>query len=159
MRIIPLTYWIEEEFDKIGKFIESAHPIFGKSISDEIGSIISLYPDIYRETKEKLIEKSLKLARETKEKIESIKKDVLNKIQIKKVQQSQDFMEKPVIGCDTSSNILPITTTRMYAVISFPQSLLGLRGDFSLWMVIPYRLHVYDVEKSRFLYDAERCHI
>ena len=116
MRIIPLTYWIEEEFEKIKKFIESTHPVFGRSISDEIETIIRLYPEIYRETKERLIEKSLKLAKETRDKIEAVKNEVLSKIQVKKVQQSQDFMKKPVIGCDTSSNALPIATAKMYAV-------------------------------------------
>ncbi|RLI84268.1 MAG: hypothetical protein DRP01_08225, partial [Archaeoglobales archaeon] len=116
MRIIPLTYWIEEEFDRIKKFIESAHPIFSRTISNEIEKIIRLYPEIYRETKEKLIEKSLKIAKETKDKINAMKDDLLNKIHIKKVQQSQNFMEKPVIGCDTSSNTLPIATVKMYAI-------------------------------------------
>lgn len=88
MRIIPLTYWIEEEFEKIKKFIESAHPVFGRSISDEIETIIRLYPEIYRETKERLVEKSLKLAKETRDKINAVKNEVLSKIQVKKVQQN-----------------------------------------------------------------------
>ncbi len=116
MKIIPLSYWIEEEFEKIRKFIESAHPILGRSIGDEIESIARLYPNIYNETKNKVIQKSLKIAEEIKAKMGSIRNEVKQKIEIKKSSPSLEFMEKPVIGCDTSSNVMPISTARLYTV-------------------------------------------
>ena len=116
IKIIPLTYWIEEKFEEIKKFLESAHPTFSRSINDEIEAIIRLYPDIYREIKEKILSKSLELAKETRNKVEEVKGEILNKIKVKKVSQTQDFMNKPVIGSDTSSNTLPISNVKMYAI-------------------------------------------
>ena len=116
IKIIPLTYWIEEKFEEIKKFLESAHPIFSKSVSNEIEAIIRLYPDIYREIKEKMLDKSIELAKDAKNKIRELREEILNKIEIKKVRRTQDFMNKPVIGCDTSSNILPISNVKIYAI-------------------------------------------
>ena len=116
MKIIPLTYWIEGHKEKLEEIRRTLHPTLSRGISNEIETFIRLYPDIYREAKEKLLKKSLKLAEKTKNEIKTIRNELLNKIEIKSVNRIKDYMNKPVFGCDTSSNALPISTAKMYAV-------------------------------------------